>query len=66
MTVSTYFVKSILLQLSLDHFNTLQICYRQIEDVHEQVWWWKSIFWQIDRFLNLAIFWQLHLVNNGC
>ena len=27
-----------LLELSLDLFNTLQICYRHIEDVHEEVW----------------------------
>ena len=37
MTDSTYFVKSLLLELSLNLFNTLQICYRHIEDVHEEV-----------------------------
>ena len=25
----------------------------------------KNIFWQIDKVFYLAIFWQLHLVNNG-
>ena len=35
----------LLLELSLDLFNTLQICYRHIEDVHEEVWCWKNIFW---------------------
>ena len=37
MTDSTYFVKSTSLDLSLDLFDTLQICYRHIEDVHEEV-----------------------------
>ena len=39
MTDSTYIVKSTpdLLELSLDLFNTLQIGYRRIEDVHEEV-----------------------------
>ena len=37
MTDSTYFVNQLLLELSLDIFNTLQICYRHIEDVHEEV-----------------------------
>ena len=45
-----------LLELSLDLFNTLQICYRHIEDVHEEVWCWKSIFWQTYRVFNLVIF----------
>ena len=41
-------------------------CYRDIEDVHEEVWWWKDIFWQTYKVFNLAIFlWQLHLINNG-
>ena len=53
------------LELSLDLFNTLQIFYRHIEDVHKEVWCWKHIFRQIDRVFNLAIFWQLHLVNSG-
>ena len=34
----------LLLELSLDLFNTLQICYRDIEDVHEEVWCWKLVF----------------------
>ena len=36
----------LLLELSLDLFNTLKICCRHIEDVHEEVWWGKNIFWQ--------------------
>ena len=32
------------LVLSLDLFNTLQICYRHIEDVHEEAWCWKKYF----------------------
>ena len=55
----------LLLELSLDLFKTLYICYRYIEDVHKEVWCWKNIFRQFDRVFNLAIFWQLHLVNNG-
>ena len=46
----------LLLELSLDLFNTLQICYRCIEDLHKEVWCWKKNFWQIDRVFNLAIF----------
>ena len=30
-------VYQLLLELSLDLFNTLHICYRHIEDVHEEV-----------------------------
>ena len=37
MVDSAYFVKSLLLELSLDIFNTVQICYRYMEDVHEEV-----------------------------
>ena len=55
----------LLLELSLDLFNTLQICYRDIEDVHEEVWCWKNILWHTYRVFNLAIYRQLHLVNNG-
>ena len=55
----------LVLELSLDLFNTLQICYRHIEDLHKEVWCLKHIFWQIDRVFNLAIFWQLLLVNDG-
>ena len=55
----------LLLEFSLDLFNTLQICYRHIEDVHEEVWWWKNIFWQTYRVFDLAIFGWLHQVNNG-
>ena len=46
----------LLLELSLDLFNTLQICYRHTEDVHKEVWCWKNIFWQIDRGFNLSHF----------
>ena len=55
----------LILELLLDFFNTLQICYRDIEDVHEEVWCWKNIFWQTYRVFNLAIFGWLHQVNNG-
>ena len=34
-----------------------------IEDVHEEVWCWKNIFWQPYGVFNLAIFRRLHLVN---
>ena len=50
----------LLLELLLDLFNTLQKCYRHIEDMHVEVWCWKNIFWQTDRVLNLAIFWRLY------
>ena len=46
----------LLLELSFDLFNTLKICYRHIEDVHEEVWCRKSIFWQTYRVFNLTIF----------
>ena len=46
----------LLLERSLDLFNTLQICYRHIEDVHEEVWCRKNIFWQTYRVFYLAIF----------
>ena len=32
-----------------------------IEDVHEEVWCWKNIFWQNDSVLNLDIFWDRFL-----
>ena len=35
----------LLLELLLDFFNTLKICCRHIEDVHEEVWCRKNIFW---------------------
>ena len=50
----------LLLELSLDLFNTLKICCRHIEDVHEEVCC-RNTFWQTYRVFN----WQLHLVNNG-
>ena len=31
----------LILELSYDLFNTLQICYRHTEDVHDKVWCWK-------------------------
>ena len=46
----------LLLELLLDLFNTLKICCRHIEDVHEVVWCRKNIFWQTYRVFNLAIF----------
>ena len=46
----------LLLELSLELFNTLKICCRHTEDVHEEVWCRKNIFWQIYRVVNLAIF----------
>ena len=54
-----------LLELSLNLFSILQICYRHIEDVHEEVWCWKNICWQTYRAFNLAILRWLHLVNIG-
>ena len=53
----------LLLELLLDLFNTLKIYCRHIEDVHEEVWCSKNIFWQTYRIFNLAIYRQLHLVN---
>ena len=53
----------LLLELSLDLFNTLQIRYRHIENVHEEVWCWKNIFWQTYGVFNIAVFRRLHLVN---
>ena len=46
----------LLLERSLDLFNTLQICYRHIEDVHEEVWCRKNIFWQTYRVFLLSHF----------
>ena len=46
----------LLLELSLDLFNTLEICCRHTEDVHEEVWCRKNIFWQTYRVFILAIF----------
>ena len=46
----------LLLELLLDLFNTLKICCRHIEDVHEVVWCRKNIFWQTSKVFNLAIF----------
>ena len=43
MTDSTYFVKSTP-PLSVDLFNTLQICYRYVEDMPKGFWWWKKYF----------------------
>ena len=55
----------LLLELSVDLFNTLQICYRHTEDVHEEVLCRKNTFWQTYRVFNLAIFQWLHLVSDG-
>ena len=39
------FFDKLLFEFSLDLFNTLQICYRHIEDVHEEVFFvLKNIF----------------------
>ena len=46
----------LLLQLSIFSFDTLQICARDIEDMHEEVLCWKNEFWQIYTILNLAYF----------
>ena len=43
-TDSAYFVKSTPLELSVYPFNTLQICYRHIVDVHEEIICKKKIF----------------------
>ena len=37
MTNSTYFVKSIPIRAFIGPLNTLQICYRRIEDVHKDI-----------------------------
>ena len=57
----------LLLELSQDIFNTVQICYRHMGDVHEEVWCWIFFFFfgQTYRVFNLAIFGWLHQVNNG-
>ena len=54
----------LLLELLLDLFKSLHICYGHIEDVHEEVWTRTNIFGQTYRVFNLAIFRQLPLVNN--
>ena len=64
MTDSIYFVKLAPLWTFIGSFLHFAYMYRYIEDVDEEVWCWKNIFWQIDRVFNLAIF-CLHLVNNG-
>ena len=46
----------LLLELSLDLFNTLKVCCRHIDDVHEEVWCRKNIFWQTYRVLALSFF----------
>ena len=40
----------------LNLFSILQICYRHIEDVHEEDWCWKNIFWQTYRVFLLSHF----------
>ena len=49
----------LLLELLLDLFNTdiLKMCKKKFDAE-------KNVFRQIDRVFNLAIFWQMHLVNN--
>ena len=42
----------LLLELSLDLINTLKLCHRHIEEVHEEVWCRKNIFWQTYRVFN--------------
>ena len=53
----------LLLELSLDLFSILQICYRHTEDMHEEVWCSNNTLWQNDRVFSLAIFRRLNLVN---
>ena len=43
LTVHTLW-HQLLLELLFDLFSTLQICYRHIKDVHEEVWCWKKVF----------------------
>ena len=66
MVESAYFVESTYLELSLELFNTAQICYRHMEDVHEEVRCWMFLF-VLSNFhgFNLAILGWLHQVNNG-
>ena len=64
MTDNTFFVKSTPPRTFIRSFqrfadtDILKICIKKLDAE-------KNIFWQIDRVFNLAIFWQLHLVNNG-
>ena len=50
-TVIVHTLWNQLSELSLDLINTLQVCYRHIEDMHEEVWCWKNIFDKFKRFL---------------
>ena len=56
MVDSVYIVKSTALRAFIDLFNTLKRCCRHIEDVHEEVWCRKNIFWQTYRVFTLTIF----------
>ena len=49
-----------LLELSLDLFNTVQICYKHMEDVHKEVWCW-NFFFQTYRVFNLVWGYQVSL-----
>ena len=53
-------VHTLLIQLLLEPFvypsNTLPVCYRHIEDVHEKINGEKIIFDKFTEFLNLANF----------
>ena len=62
---SVYFVKSTPFRAFTGSYQHFEDMLRYIEDVHEEVWSRKNIFWQTYRVFNLAIYRQLHLVNNG-
>ena len=50
--------------LLLKPSDTLHTQCRQIEHLHEEVWWHKNTIWQNGSFLNLAIF-NTSLLNKG-
>ena len=45
---------------SFQHF--VDMC---IEDIHEEVWCWKNIFWQTDKVFNIANLYNCSQKNNG-
>ena len=55
----------LLLELSVYPFNTLQMCYRHIVDVHEELICRKKYFWQINSIFNLVNFRPLYILTIG-